>query len=88
MCHRRYLRQVLTVPPLGAVSEILSNNKDIDNNNTKVIDNSEDINNNKQPTPYEIDEKEPCPICLNDMQDDTNKLNDDGLAVLDNCKHE
>ena len=62
-----------------------NNTEDIDNNSTKDIDNSED--NNKQPIPYEIDEKEPCPICLNDMQDDTNKLNDDGLAVLDNCKH-
>ena len=41
-------------------------------------------NANQPPDSYE---GEPCPICLNNMEDTNHSLNEDGLAVLENCKH-
>ena len=32
-------------------------------------------------------DSEPCPICLNNMKDTANELNDGGLAVLEKCSH-
>ncbi len=41
-------------------------------------------NANQPPDSYE---GEPCPICLNNMEDTNHALNEDGLAVLESCKH-